>query len=220
MSTSNLIETHKLVAIARGIDSDCLPGLVEALVNGGIHCIEVTFDHSSEEGCRKTLDCIQRLDREFGSQVLVGAGTVLTTAEVQQAVDAGARYIISPNVNPDVIRESKRLGAVSIPGALTPTECQLAVDSGADLVKLFPAATLGLAYFKAILAPLKHIRFVPTGGITPENLPDYLRAGAVGAGIGSNLINAAHTRSGRFDLIEQAARAFSQAAALDAEVCR
>ena len=98
------------------------------------------------------------------------SGTVLTTAEVQQAVDAGARYIISPNVNPDVIRETKRLGAVSIPGALTPTEVATAYAYGADFVKLFPAGELGLSYIKAIRAPLAHIPMLAVGGVNENNL--------------------------------------------------
>lgn len=214
MSTLAKLKEHKLVAIARGIEPDCIPELVDALVKGGIYCVEVTFDHANEGGIENTLKCLRRLSGEFGDKILVGAGTVLTAEEVRLAVEAGAKYIISPNVNAEVIKETKRLGAVSLPGALTPTECQFAVDCGADMVKLFPTATLGLSYFKAILAPLKHIDFVAVGGITPENLADYLRAGAVGAGIGSNLINAAYTREGRFDLIEEAARAFSEAAKL------
>lgn len=212
MSTLAKLKEYKLVAIARGIEPDCIPELVEALVRGGIHCVEVTFDHAKADGIENTLKCIRRLSDEFGDKILVGAGTVLTAEEVRLAVEAGAKYIISPNVNAEVIAETKRLGAVSLPGALTPTECQYAMECGADMVKLFPAATLGLSYYKAITAPLKHIPFVAVGGITPENLPDFLKAGAVGAGIGSNLINAAYTREGRFDLIEQAARAFSEAA--------
>lgn len=212
MHTLEELKKHKLIAIARGIEPDSIPPLVDALVNGGIRCVEVTFDHTREDGIQNTLDCLHRLSSEFGSRILVGAGTVLSVREAAAAIEAGAKYIISPNVNADVIGETKRLSAVSLPGALTPTECQYAVDCGADMVKLFPAGSMGLGYFKALLAPLKHIDFLPTGGITPENLPDYLHAGAAGAGIGSNLINTARIREGRFDLIEQAARSFTEAA--------
>lgn len=212
MSTINELKKNKLVAIARGIDEHCVPPLVEALVRGGIKCVEVTFDHTREDGVQRTLDCIRRMTAEGKERILVGAGTVLSPQEAAMAFDAGAKYIISPNVNAAVIAETKKLGMVSLPGALTPTECQYAVECGADLVKLFPAGALGVSYFKAILAPLKHIGFVPTGGITPDNLPEFLSAGAVGAGIGSNLINTEYAREGRFDLIEEAARQFVQAA--------
>ena len=214
MSTYEQLKQNKLVAIARGIEENYIPQLIEALVNGGIKCVEVTFDHTREDGIQRTIDCIRRMNEEGKNRVLVGAGTVLSASEVSMAFDAGAKYIISPNVNAEVIAKTKQLGLVSLPGAMTPTECQYAVECGADLVKLFPAGNLGVSYFKAILAPLKHIGFVPTGGITPENLPEFLRAGAVGAGIGSNLINAAYASQGRFDLIEEAARKFTQAAGL------
>ena len=212
MGTLDELKKNKLVAIARGIEEQCVPTLVEALVKGGIKCVEVTFDHTREDGVQRTLDCIRRMTVEGKNQILVGAGTVLSAKEAAMAFDAGAKYIISPSVNAAVIAETKRLGMVSLPGAMTPTECQYAVECGADLVKLFPAGTLGISYFKAILAPLKHIGFVPTGGITPQNLPEFLAAGAVGAGIGSNLINAVYAREGKFDLIEEAARQFVQAA--------
>lgn len=212
MSTLSEIRAHKLIAIARGVSPECIPGMAEALWRGGVRCVEITFDHVSEGGIETTLNCIRRLSEDYGDRLLVGAGTVLTAEEVRMAVDAGAKYIISPNVNASVIAETKRLGAVSIPGALTPTECQYAVECGADFVKLFPADAFGPAYLKALSAPLKHISFLATGGVTPENLPEYLRAGAVGAGIGSSLINARHCAEGRFDLIEQAARAFTAAA--------
>ena len=155
---------------------------------------------------------IREIRDHFAGRLLVGAGTVLSAEEVKAAAEAGAKYIISPNVNAEVIRMAKVLGLVSVPGAMTPTEVQAAAGLGADLVKLFPADVLGLEYYKAIIAPLKHIRFVPTGGITTENMADYLRLGAAGFGIGSNLINAKQVKEGRFDLVEASARAFCQAA--------
>ena len=208
MTTLETISGYKLVAICRGVDAKYMPELCEALVKGGIHLIEVTYDHTSEEGSRNTLECIKAIKDGYSDKLSAGAGTVLSAKEVEQAAEAGAGYIISPNVNADVIRKTKELGLVSIPGAMTPTEAETAVESGADLVKLFPAAALGTAYFKAILAPLKHIKFVPTGGITPENVPEFLKLGAVGFGIGSNLINAKQVNAGRFDLIEAAAKEF------------
>ena len=173
MPTLETLKEHKLVAIARGVAPEYIPRLAEALIRGGVCCVEVTFDHVKEDGIQTTLNCIHRLASDYSDRILVGAGTVLTEQEVHMAVDAGAKYIISPNVSEKVIKAAKELDAVSIPGAMTPTECQFAVECGADLVKLFPAGSLGLDYFKAIYAPLKHIRFLATGGITPENLPDF-----------------------------------------------
>ncbi len=212
MKTLDSILVNKLIAICRGVRKEDIPNLCEALIRGGIRLIEVTFDHGSEEGMNETLHSIREIRDHFAGRLLVGAGTVLSAEEVKAAAEAGAKYIISPNVNAEVIRMAKVLGLVSVPGAMTPTEAQAAAGLGADLVKLFPADVLGLEYYKAIIAPLKHIRFVPTGGITTENMADYLRLGAAGFGIGSNLINAKQVKEGRFDLVEASARAFCQAA--------
>ena len=214
MTTLETIEKYKLVAICRGVESKDIPALCDALLKGGIHLVEITFDHSSKDGFSNTLKCINTINDNYQGMLIVGAGTVLSVEEVSAAAEAGATYIISPNTDPDVIRNTKDLGLVSIPGAMTPTEAETAVKAGADLVKLFPAAALGTEYFKSIMSPLKHIRFVPTGGITPENMKEFLELGAVGFGIGGNLINAKQVKDGRFDLIEAVARAFCQAAGL------
>lgn len=214
MTTLETIGKYKLVAICRSVTAGDIPALCDALIKGGIHLVEVTFDHTSEEGMHNTLECIKAIQSGYADKLCVGAGTVLSASEVEQAAQAGANYIISPNVNINVISKTKELGLVSIPGAMTPTEAEMAVESGADLVKLFPAAALGIAYFKAIISPLKHIKFVPTGGITPENVPEFMKLGAVGFGIGGNLINAKQVKEGRFDVIEESARAFVAAAGL------
>ena len=211
MNTLESILTYKLIAISRGVESRLMPELCASLVRGGIRLMEVTFDHASPEGAENTLACIRAVKSCCGDKLRVGAGTVLSADEARLAAEAGAEYIISPNVNPAVIMETKRLGLISVPGAMTPTEAETAVEAGADLVKLFPAAALGTAYFKAITAPLSHIRFVPTGGITPENLPEFLRLGAVAFGIGGNLISAKKAAAGDFASIENAARAFTEA---------
>lgn len=214
MTTEEKILTYKLIAISRGADSSAMPKMCEAILRGGIRMLEITFDHTSKNGIANTLACIRTVKTQFGDRICVGAGTVLTAEEVRLAADAGAEYMISPNVNAAVIAETKKLGLLSIPGAMTPTEAESAVEAGADFVKLFPASALGLPYFKAIIAPLKHIRFLPTGGITPELIPEFMKLGAVGFGIGGNLTNAKLVKEGKFDVIEKAARAFTEAAGL------
>lgn len=211
MTTEEKILTCKLIAISRGADSSAMPEMCEAILRGGIHMLEITFDHTSDNGIANTIACIRAVKQQFGDRISVGAGTVLSAEEVRLAADAGAEYMISPNVNAAVIAETKKLGLVSIPGAMTPTEAVNAVDAGADFVKLFPAAALGLSYFKAIVAPLKHIRFLPTGGITPELIPEFMKLGAAGFGVGGNLTNAQLVREGKFDVIEKAAHAFTEA---------
>lgn len=146
----NKIIEGKIVAIVRGIPSTKILGLAAALEKGGVNCIEVTFDQSSEEKARDTLAAIRAIKEGLGDKVCVGAGTVMSVEQVRQAAEAGAEYMISPNVDEEVIRETKRLGKVSIPGAMTPTEAAFAYKCGADIVKLFPAGLLGAAYIKAI----------------------------------------------------------------------
>lgn len=211
MNTLDFILENKVIAIVRGISSDKVCNLAEALVKGGLACVEVTFDHSSEEKLADTLKSIELLNQNFKGRLLAGAGTVLTVQQAEQAVAAGAEYIISPNVNVDVIKKTKELGKVSIPGALTPSEIVTAYEAGADIVKLFPAALFGPAYFKAVKAPLKHIPLTAVGGISPANIADFLAAGAVGAGVGGNLVSPKLVDEGRFDEITEIARSYVEA---------
>ena len=135
----------KVIAIVRGIGSKDIVKLAEAMEKGGINCIEVTFDQTSSETIAETKKSIAAIKEHLGDRVYVGAGTVMTVEQVHMAVEAGAEYIISPNVNEAVIRETKKLDKVSIPGAMTPTEAAAAYEYGADIVKMFPAGVLGPA---------------------------------------------------------------------------
>lgn len=201
----------KVIAIVRGIPSEDVVSLAEALVKGGISCIEVTFDQSSEEKTQDTLKAISNIRQALGDRVCVGAGTVMSVRQVDQAVAAGAEYMISPNINPDVILRTKALGKVSIPGAMTPTEVAYAYELGADIVKMFPAGVLGSGYIKAVKAPLKHIPVTAVGGVNPENCADFIRAGAVGVGVGGNLVSPQYVKEGRFDEIAAIAKSYVDA---------
>jgi 2-dehydro-3-deoxyphosphogluconate aldolase/(4S)-4-hydroxy-2-oxoglutarate aldolase len=178
---SHLLE-HKLVAIIRGAAPDDLVHIVRALHAGGIRSVEITINSD------KPLASIERVTGELGDDMMVGAGTVLDPETARAALLAGARFIISPTLNKKTIRMTKRYGAVSIPGAFTPTEILTAYEHGADIVKVFPAS-LGAAYFKDVKGPLPHIPLMPTGGVTLENIPDFQRAGAAAFGLGSALVN-------------------------------
>ena len=211
MNTLDFILEKKVIAIVRGISSGKICDLAEALVKGGLACVEVTFDHSSEEKLADTLKSIELLSQNFRGRLLAGAGTVLTVQQAEQAVAAGAEYIISPDVNVDVIKRAKELGKVSIPGALTASEIVTAYEAGADIVKLFPAALFGPAYFKAVKAPLKHIPLTAVGGVSAGNIADFLAAGAVGAGVGGNLVSPKLVDEGRFEEITEIARSYVEA---------
>ena len=207
----NKILDGKIIAIVRGIPSEKIVDLVNAMLKGGVYCVEVTFDQSSEEAKKDTLKAISTITKEFGDKVCVGAGTVMTVEQVHQAVEAGAEYIISPNTDEEVIKETKKLGKVSIPGAMTPTEAAFAYKCGADIVKLFPAGVLGAAYIKALKAPLKHIPVTAVGSVNPQNCAEFIKAGCVGVGCGGNLVSAKLVNEGRFDEITAVAKEYIEA---------
>lgn len=203
--TLNQILDSKIVAIVRGVSSECILPTVQALKDGGIVCVEVTFNTKSEELSRDTLKCIEMLKQEFGDEIALGAGTVMTVQNVRDAAAAGAAYMISPNISEAVIKETKKMGLISIPGAMTPTEIITAWEYGADIVKLFPAAIMGLDYIKAIRGPIKHIPMTAVGGINAGNAQSFLDAGCVGVSVGGNLVNNKLIEAGDYQAIKKLA---------------
>ena len=186
---TDIIEEEKVIAIVRGVYGEEAEALAEALLRGGVHLMELTFDPEKEELTRKAADSILRLNERFGRDMCFGAGTVTKEEQVQAAVTAGARFIVSPDTNERVIRASVEAGLVSVPGALTPTEISAAHRFGADFVKVFPADSMGPAYFKAVKAPLSNVRLLAVGGVNRETIGAYLQAGASGAGVAGCLFN-------------------------------
>lgn len=187
-----------VVAIIRKVDSDHLRGLADALVEGGVRAVEVTLNTPGALAMIEALAADPRL--------LVGAGTVLDPESARLAILAGARLIVTPTVDPAVIRTARRYGALALPGAMTPTEILLAWESGADVVKVFPASVVGPRYFKEVKAPLDQVRLMATGGITPENAADFVRAGADLLGVGSSLVSAQDVAAGAYGAIAERAR--------------
>jgi 2-dehydro-3-deoxyphosphogluconate aldolase/(4S)-4-hydroxy-2-oxoglutarate aldolase len=186
----NTILEKRVIVIVRKTYGEPLYRLAEALFEGGLRFLEVTFDHTDPEGIEKTCSAITALQKQLGSKGMhIGAGTVLTADQVDRAAAAGAQYIISPNVNTAVIARTKELGLVSIPGAMTPTEIVDADEAGADFIKVFPASFLGTKYIKDIRGPLGHIRYLATGGIGEQNFLEYIEAGYQGAGMGGVLVD-------------------------------
>jgi 2-dehydro-3-deoxyphosphogluconate aldolase/(4S)-4-hydroxy-2-oxoglutarate aldolase len=187
MTTNACIKENKIIVIVRGTYGQDLLRLSEALQKGGARLMEVTFDQKDPQHLEKTCGAIEMLNQTFHGGMLFGAGTVLTEKQVDAAAQAGAKFMISPNTCPEVIHRTKELNLTSIPGAMTPSEILTAHDCGADFVKLFPAATLGLRYAKDILAPINHVGLIATAGITEENFTEFLHLGFVGAGISGRL---------------------------------
>ena len=182
---------HKLIAILRAIEPDKLIPLAQALYDGGIRLLEITYSADGKVPDEVTAANIRRLASHFEGRMFIGAGTVLTAKQVQLTKEAGGLFIISPNTDEDVIAETVRLGLVSLPGAFTPTEIAAAHKMGADFVKVFPAGLMGPEYIKAVAAPLSQVRMLAVGGIELGSMADYLKAGAYGFGISSSLTDKA-----------------------------
>lgn len=187
MNLAEEIEKRRIVVIVRGTYGEELKKLAAALYDGGIRFLEVTFYQADPDCVEKTTEAIKMLCGCVPKDMHIGAGTVLTEAQVLAAHAAGAKFIISPNTNENVIRLTKHLGLVSIPGAMTPSEILQAHDCGADMVKVFPFDDLGLHYIKGIRAPISHVKLMATGGVNEDNFADALKAGFSGAGISGRL---------------------------------
>ncbi|CAN5116866.1 bifunctional 4-hydroxy-2-oxoglutarate aldolase/2-dehydro-3-deoxy-phosphogluconate aldolase [soil metagenome] len=172
---------QKIVAILRGMPPKETLRIAGALYDGGIRLLEVTLNSEA------ALPLIEELSATFKGRMLIGAGTVLNVSDATNAIAAGAAFLISPSLDIAVIKTTRDAGRISIPGAYTPTEILTAYNNGADIVKVFPAPDA--AYIKNILAPLNHIRVMPTGGIDAGNIKSFAAAGAVAFGIGSALVN-------------------------------
>ena len=194
------IYSNGLISIIRGKFSLAnIMAISEALVAGGVHIIEVTLNTTN------ALEGIKEIKNNFGEDVLVGAGTVLTAEDVEKAVDADSSFIITPCLDMDVIEAAQEHDKLVFPGIFTATEAQQAYLLGCETVKLFPADALGPKYMKALRAPLDHIDFIPTGGVNPDTIQDFHNAGAVAFGIGSYLVNNALVQDGEISTSELAA---------------
>ena len=200
------VHDGRIVAIIRGFAPDVCLNLAEAYFKGGIRLVEVTFNQKAPETWKDTAAAIGAIKTRFAGAVHVGAGTVLTEEQLSMCRDAGGEYMITPNVKPALIRSCVEQGLVAMPGALTPSEAVDAWDAGASFVKIFPAGSLGPGYVKAIRAPLSHIPFLAVGGISPDNVADFMRVGCVGAGVGGNLTNKEWIAAGAWDKITDVAR--------------
>ena len=205
------VKNEKIIVIVRGVEREKLIPLAEAMYNGGIRLLEITFDSSGKTSDEETASRIAMLKEHFGDRMHIGAGTVLNTKQVELVAAAGGEFIISPNVKREVIERSCELSLVSMPGALTPSEIADAYDFGADFVKLFPVTSMGPAYVKAVRAPLSHIPMLAVGGVDLGNIKDYLDAGVCGFGLGSNIVDKKMLENGDFDGITRLAATYVKA---------
>jgi len=184
-----------IVSIIRAESGEQLAGVAQALYDGGIDVIEVTFTVPG------VLDVIADVKRALGDKIVLGAGTVLDTESARAAILAGAEFIVTPTLNRDVIQLCNRYDRMIMPGGFTPTEILTAWEAGADIVKVFPADTGGPGFLKAVHGPLPQIRLLPTGGVDLDTLPDFVKAGACAVGLGSALVEKEAVAAGNLERI-------------------
>lgn len=205
-----LIKKEKIIVIVRGVEKENLIPLAEAMYNGGIRLLEITYSADGHISDEDTAESIRILTEYFEDKMYIGAGTVLTKKQVELTKKADGKFIISPDTYENVIKKTLELGMVSIPGALTPTEIQIANRMGADFVKMFPVTNMGTEYVKAVLAPLSNIKLLAVGGINENNMSDYLKAGISGFGIGSNIVNKNLIEKNDFQAITELAKNYTK----------
>ncbi|HTR98318.1 MAG TPA: bifunctional 4-hydroxy-2-oxoglutarate aldolase/2-dehydro-3-deoxy-phosphogluconate aldolase [Bacteroidota bacterium] len=190
-----------VVAVIRMKDVERLSRVVMAIREGGVKCIEITMTVPG------AVEIIAGMVKSVPPDVIIGAGTVTDKGTAIDVVTAGAKFVVSPVFRPDVVSVTRAAGVVAVPGCYTPTEILSAWEAGADIVKVFPATTLGPKYFKDIAGPFPHIRLMPTGGVTIDNVGEWIRAGAVAVGIGGDLLDKKAIEEGRYEVLtEKAAR--------------
>ncbi|HEY6448010.1 MAG TPA: bifunctional 4-hydroxy-2-oxoglutarate aldolase/2-dehydro-3-deoxy-phosphogluconate aldolase [Acidobacteriaceae bacterium] len=203
MTTQERLEQSGIVPVLRARSEQEGHALVEALVAGGISVIEVTMTVPG------AVELLRSLKREYGDRLLLGSGTVTTEEQAVATIEAGAEFVVSPSLHPEVVRITKEIGKVSVPGALTPTEAITAWRAGADYVKIFPCSAVGGAsYLKALLAPFPELRLIPTGGVTLETAAEFLKAGARALGVGTDLVNPRAIEEGHPEKVTEMARKY------------
>src|ERR1700748_565633 len=197
------VERLALVPVLRARSAAEGHAVVEAMLAGGVTVVEVTMTVPG------AVDLLRALKKEHGSRLLLGSGTVTTAAQAVATIEAGAEFVVSPSLHPEVIATTKLLGKVSIPGALTPTEVITAWNAGADYVKIFPCSALGGAsYLRALRAPFPDLKLIPTGGVTLQTAAEFLKAGASALGVGSDLVDLTAISDKQPEIISNAARAY------------
>ncbi|WP_224270907.1 bifunctional 4-hydroxy-2-oxoglutarate aldolase/2-dehydro-3-deoxy-phosphogluconate aldolase [Haloprofundus salinisoli] len=200
------IAENGVIGIVRGVDPDRTIDVVDALVEGGIDTVEITADTAGVLG---TLEAVTSTFDH--SEVLIGAGTVLDSETARAVLLAGASFVVTPSFDPGVVETCNRYGAVVAPGVQTPTEAVHAYEAGADLLKIFPASSLGPEYVRSLGGPLPQLPLVPTGGVSLDNVEAYVDAGATAVGVGSSLVDSEAIAAGEYGVLTERAEQFRAA---------
>lgn len=192
-----------VVPIVRTSSASSAQAIVEAIINGGVNCVEITMTVPN------AIKVIEKVADTYGDKVLLGAGTVLDPETARACMLAGAHFFVTPSLNVRTIEIARRYSRPIFPGALTPTEIMAAWEAGADGVKVFPCSAVGGAkYIKAVKAPFPQIDLIPTGGVNLDTIADFLKAGATAVGIGGELVDPESIKTGNFDVVTARARKF------------
>ena len=199
------IKAEGAVAVIRTDSAERALAVADAVIAGGFRAIEITYSFAA------AAETISMLNKANESDLLIGAGTILIPEQVRETVEAGARFVVSPCVLPEVIETARELEVAILPGAFTPTEIYNAWSLGADIVKIFPAVRFGPEYLKAIRGPLPHIPIMPTSGVDASNVAEWFRAGAVAVGAVSSVLDPELIQKGEWDALTKRAREFIEA---------
>ncbi len=174
---------RKAVAVLRVKEEDKLKKVIQAIAEGGVSVAEITMTVPN------AIKLIEKMSKELDENIIIGIGSVLNKQTAEDAIKAGAKYVVSPILKKEIIETALKYDVPVMPGCFTPTEIYLAFEMGADIAKVFPADVVGMPFFKAILAPMPHLKLMPTGGVSLTNAGDWLKAGACAVGIGSALFD-------------------------------
>ncbi|PCR89271.1 bifunctional 4-hydroxy-2-oxoglutarate aldolase/2-dehydro-3-deoxy-phosphogluconate aldolase [Natrinema ejinorense] len=195
-----------VIAVLRGVDEERIVPVARAIHDAGVDALEITADGT------RAAEQLAAVDRELAdTDAVVGAGTVLDASSAQSMIDAGASFVVSPHVDADVVRTCNRHGVLVAPGVMTPTEAVTAMEAGADLLKLFPASTVGPSHIGALAGPLGDVDVVPTGGVSRDNVADFFDAGAAAVGAGGAIIDDAAVTDGDMAQVRETAASFVDA---------
>lgn len=205
-NASEFIEREGLTLLLRRIPAKDALNFVRAAFNGGGRIFEITFNPSDPNTVDNTCGVISAIKREFGGEVLVGAGTAIYPEYIKAASEAGGEFAFSPNTDPELIKLTKSLGMLSIPGAFTASECMTALNAGADFVKLFPITVNDIGYLKNITSPLSHMKFICTGGVNLDTIKTFFDAGAVGVGTGASVFKDELVKTRNFAAVTELTR--------------
>jgi 2-dehydro-3-deoxyphosphogluconate aldolase / (4S)-4-hydroxy-2-oxoglutarate aldolase len=191
---------RKAVAVLRVKEEDKLQRVIEAINAGGVSVVEITMTVPN------AIKLIERMNEMLDKNIIIGVGSVLNIKTAEDAIKAGAKYVVSPVFKKEIIETAHKFNVPAMPGCFTPTEIQIAFESGADIVKVFPADVVGMEFFKAILAPMPHLNLMPTGGVSLTNAGDWLKAGACAVGIGSALLDKKAIQENNYSKLTENAR--------------